>query len=182
MCFASSERTVDVARGNKVRDVMTFIFCRYPAMRVAYIDEIDKDNKDRKKVEYFSVLMKAVKDSDAGQVCSLHFLPMSIEPFIFGNKPCLLRFVRVMWQGCKGAYSHQTWDLIRHECRDDLSVGSSHPLSYPVFCFEQVIYKIKLPGKPILGEGKAENQNHAIIFTRGEALQAIDMNQVQECF
>lgn len=41
----------------------------------------------------------------------------------------------------------------------------------------QVIYKIKLPGKPILGEGKAENQNHAIIFTRGEALQAIDMNQ-----
>jgi callose synthase len=28
-----------------------------------------------------------------------------------------------------------------------------------------------------LGEGKPENQNHAIIFTRGEMLQAIDMNQ-----
>eukprot|EP00250_Pteridium_aquilinum_P011202 c19900_g2_i1 orf=287-6166(-) len=42
---------------------------------------------------------------------------------------------------------------------------------------EQEIYKIKLPGNPILGEGKPENQNHAIIFTRGEALQAIDMNQ-----
>lgn len=42
---------------------------------------------------------------------------------------------------------------------------------------EQEIYKIKLPGRPILGEGKPENQNHAIIFTRGEALQAIDMNQ-----
>ncbi|KAF7036500.1 hypothetical protein CFC21_047150 [Triticum aestivum] len=28
-----------------------------------------------------------------------------------------------------------------------------------------------------IGEGKPENQNHAIIFTRGEALQAIDMNQ-----
>ncbi|KAH7366337.1 hypothetical protein KP509_18G073500 [Ceratopteris richardii] len=42
---------------------------------------------------------------------------------------------------------------------------------------ERVIYKIKLPSKPILGEGKAENQNHAIIFTRREALQAIDMNQ-----
>ncbi|KAI5072192.1 hypothetical protein GOP47_0012298 [Adiantum capillus-veneris] len=42
---------------------------------------------------------------------------------------------------------------------------------------EQVVYKIKLPGQPILGEGKPENQNHAIIFTRGEALQAIDMNQ-----
>ncbi|KAI9074820.1 hypothetical protein K1719_043244 [Acacia pycnantha] len=42
---------------------------------------------------------------------------------------------------------------------------------------EQEIYRIKLPGPAILGEGKPENQNHAIIFTRGEALQAIDMNQ-----
>lgn len=31
-----------------------------------------------------------------------------------------------------------------------------------------------------LGEGKPENQNHAIVFTRGEALQAIDMNQVRQ--
>jgi hypothetical protein len=46
------------------------------------------------------------------------------------------------------------------------------------FCV-QVIYKIKLPGNAILGEGKPENQNHAIIFTRGECLQTIDMNQVQ---
>ncbi|KAG6408203.1 hypothetical protein SASPL_131207 [Salvia splendens] len=30
---------------------------------------------------------------------------------------------------------------------------------------------------PKIGEGKPENQNHAIIFTRGEALQTIDMNQ-----
>ncbi|KMT14382.1 hypothetical protein BVRB_4g071620 [Beta vulgaris subsp. vulgaris] len=42
---------------------------------------------------------------------------------------------------------------------------------------DQVIYRIKLPGPPILGEGKPENQNHAIIFTRGEGLQTIDMNQ-----
>ncbi|PNT72150.1 hypothetical protein BRADI_2g40441v3 [Brachypodium distachyon] len=43
---------------------------------------------------------------------------------------------------------------------------------------EKEIYRIKLPGKPTeIGEGKPENQNHAIIFTRGEALQAIDMNQ-----
>lgn len=40
------------------------------------------------------------------------------------------------------------------------------------------IYRIKLPGAAKLGEGKPENQNHAVIFTRGEALQAIDMNQV----
>lgn len=42
---------------------------------------------------------------------------------------------------------------------------------------DQLIYKIKLPGPALLGEGKPENQNHAIIFTRGEGLQTIDMNQ-----
>lgn len=48
-----------------------------------------------------------------------------------------------------------------------------------MYCSSQEIYRIKLPGKPTdIGEGKPENQNHAIIFTRGEALQTIDMNQV----
>ncbi|CAE5980881.1 unnamed protein product [Arabidopsis arenosa] len=42
---------------------------------------------------------------------------------------------------------------------------------------DQEIYRIKLPGPAKIGEGKPENQNHALIFTRGEALQAIDMNQ-----
>lgn len=39
------------------------------------------------------------------------------------------------------------------------------------------VYRIRLPGNPVLGEGKPENQNSAIIFTRGESLQTIDMNQ-----
>ncbi|PPS17329.1 hypothetical protein GOBAR_AA03240 [Gossypium barbadense] len=44
--------------------------------------------------------------------------------------------------------------------------------------YEREIYRIKLPGPPTkIGEGKPENQNHALIFTRGEALQTIDMNQ-----
>ncbi|PUZ56354.1 hypothetical protein GQ55_5G289200 [Panicum hallii var. hallii] len=43
---------------------------------------------------------------------------------------------------------------------------------------DEEIYRIRLPGKPTdVGEGKPNNQNHAIVFTRGEALQAIDMNQ-----
>ncbi|KAF3452614.1 hypothetical protein FNV43_RR03047 [Rhamnella rubrinervis] len=42
---------------------------------------------------------------------------------------------------------------------------------------DKEIYSIKLPGNPKLGEGKPENQNHAIIFTRGKAIQTIDMNQ-----
>ncbi len=42
---------------------------------------------------------------------------------------------------------------------------------------DRVLYKVRLPGNPILGEGKPENQNHAIVFTRGEHLQTLDMNQ-----
>lgn len=41
----------------------------------------------------------------------------------------------------------------------------------------QEVYRVKLPGNPVVGEGKPENQNHALIFTRGEHVQAIDMNQ-----
>jgi len=40
-----------------------------------------------------------------------------------------------------------------------------------------VLYKVRLPGNPIIGEGKPENQNHAIIFARGECMQTLDMNQ-----
>ncbi|XP_048324045.2 callose synthase 3 [Ziziphus jujuba] len=53
------------------------------------------------------------------------------------------------------------------------SIDSSDPLQN----LDEVIYRIKLPGPAIQGEGKPENQNHAIIFTRGEGLQTIDMNQ-----
>ena len=51
-------------------------------------------------------------------------------------------------------------------------------MRYVLFCPVKEIYRIKLPGPAKLGEGKPENQNHAIIFTRGEALRTIDMNQV----
>ena len=38
-------------------------------------------------------------------------------------------------------------------------------------------YRVELPGQPILGNGKSDNQNHAIIFSRGNIIQAIDANQ-----
>ncbi|XP_007014816.2 PREDICTED: callose synthase 3 isoform X1 [Theobroma cacao] len=57
------------------------------------------------------------------------------------------------------------------------AVPKSSDSSEPVQNLDQEIYRIKLPGPAILGEGKPENQNHAIIFTRGEGLQTIDMNQ-----
>ena len=45
------------------------------------------------------------------------------------------------------------------------------------------LYRVRLPTNRfssrgvIIGEGKPENQNHAVIFCFGEALQTIDMNQ-----
>ncbi|GJT10544.1 callose synthase 9 [Tanacetum coccineum] len=42
---------------------------------------------------------------------------------------------------------------------------------------EKEVYSIELPGQFKLGEGKPENQNHAIVFTRGNAVQTIHMNQ-----
>ncbi|KAG2675087.1 hypothetical protein I3760_13G168800 [Carya illinoinensis] len=67
-------------------------------------------------------------------------------------------------------------DKIYFSClvKADLSKSDS---SDPAQNLDQDIYRIKLPGPAILGEGKPENQNHAIIFTRGEGLQTIDMNQ-----
>ncbi|KAK8637221.1 hypothetical protein V6N13_064645 [Hibiscus sabdariffa] len=60
--------------------------------------------------------------------------------------------------------------------------GKSQKVYYSVLVkgvdnLDQEIYRIKLPGTAKLGEGKPENQNHALVFTRGEALQTIDMNQ-----
>lgn len=45
-------------------------------------------------------------------------------------------------------------------------------------------FRIRLSGNPILGDGKADNQNHAVIFHRGEFIQTIDANQdnyIEEC-
>ncbi|KAF7338305.1 Glycosyltransferase family 48 protein [Mycena venus] len=45
-------------------------------------------------------------------------------------------------------------------------------------------FRVELPGNPILGDGKSDNQNHAIVFYRGEYLQLIDANQdnyLEEC-
>ena len=37
--------------------------------------------------------------------------------------------------------------------------------------------RVALPGMPILGEGKPENQNLGLTFTRGTKLMVVDMNQ-----
>ncbi|XP_034701609.1 callose synthase 7 [Vitis riparia] len=67
--------------------------------------------------------------------------------------------------------------------REDTVGGRAEKAYYSVLVkggdkLDEEVYRIKLPGPPTeIGEGKPENQNHAIIFTRGEAVQTIDMNQ-----
>ncbi|KAH9567529.1 hypothetical protein CY35_03G031500 [Sphagnum magellanicum] len=76
----------------------------------------------------------------------------------------------------------RTYKGLRIAYVDEVKVGSEiHYFSVlvkydPIIQEEVEIYRVRLPG-PFIGEGKPENQNHAIIFTRGDALQTIDMNQ-----
>ncbi|TGZ80200.1 glucan synthase [Ascodesmis nigricans] len=45
-------------------------------------------------------------------------------------------------------------------------------------------FRVQLSGNPILGDGKSDNQNHSVIFYRGEYIQLIDANQdnyLEEC-
>ncbi|XP_008229065.1 PREDICTED: callose synthase 12 [Prunus mume] len=81
-------------------------------------------------------------------------------------------------------YLMKTNEALRVAYLDEVSTGRDEKEYYSVLVkFDQKlekeveIYRIKLPGPLKLGEGKPENQNHAIIFTRGDAVQTIDMNQ-----
>ncbi|XP_062007605.1 callose synthase 12-like [Rosa rugosa] len=81
-------------------------------------------------------------------------------------------------------YLMKTNEALRIAYVDEVSTGRDEKEYYSVLVKydnqlekEVEIYRIKLPGPLKLGEGKPENQNHAIIFTRGDAVQTIDMNQ-----
>lgn len=80
----------------------------------------------------------------------------------------------------------RTYTGLRIAYVDEIPVAAQNTKEYysvlvkydPVLEKEVEIYRIQLPGPLKLGEGKPENQNHALIFTRGDAVQTIDMNQV----
>ncbi|KAJ9170954.1 hypothetical protein P3X46_019013 [Hevea brasiliensis] len=81
-------------------------------------------------------------------------------------------------------YLMKTNEALRVAYVDEVNTGRDEKEYYSVLVKydqqldkEVEIYRIKLPGPLKLGEGKPENQNHALIFTRGDAVQTIDMNQ-----
>jgi len=67
------------------------------------------------------------------------------------------------------SYRHAKGEMMYYS----VLIKSNNPTNNSV----KEVYRVKLPGNPVMGEGKPENQNHALIFTRGRYLQAIDMNQ-----
>lgn len=87
------------------------------------------------------------------------------------------------------AYIEETWTLndtddekqgepIYYSCLIDGSCPKLPSMRRQPRC------RVRLPGNPILGDGKSDNQNHAIIFSRGEYLQLVDANQdnyLEEC-
>jgi len=75
-------------------------------------------------------------------------------------------------------------EVLRVACVDEVRIARDDVRYFSVLVKydqdlqrEVEIYRVRLPGPLKLGEGKPENQNHALIFTRGEAVQTIDMNQ-----
>lgn len=88
----------------------------------------------------------------------------------------ILRLMKT-YPGLRIAYADERTSRI-----DDMDVNQYYSVLVkydPMMEKEVEIYRIQLPGPLKLGEGKPENQNHALIFTRGDAVQTIDMNQVR---
>ncbi len=141
---------------------LSCLLCRYDSLRIAYVDTV-KEMKDGRiaSMTYYSKLIKA-DPSGGNQVWGRKKKNTEIwkHTFSFWQIGCF----------CILYFSVTLWTHITYSNRVLGVVGGLFLL--------QEIYSIKLPGKVFLGEGKAENQNHAIIFTRGDALQKIDMNQV----
>jgi len=82
------------------------------------------------------------------------------------------------------AYLLETYKGLRIAYVDEVGSGPDMQYFSVLVKYDRVaqkeveIFRVQLPGPLKLGEGKPENQNHALIFTRGDAVQTIDMNQV----
>lgn len=79
----------------------------------------------------------------------------------------------------KSEYDDKTRDMIYYSCLTNGNASKD-----PETRIRDPIFKVRLSGNPILGDGKSDNQNHSIIFYRGEYIQVVDANQdnyLEEC-
>jgi len=141
----------------KAKDIELLLH-RFPLLRVAYIDELRVNRSGA--VAYYSCLVKAAAPRDsAAAAAAAKFLKED--------------------SGGSSDRPLQTASAPAHVAAPEKSAsgGRAAPPPPPPKADIVEIYRVRLPGNPVIGEGKPENQSHAIVFTRGECLQTIDMNQ-----
>ncbi|XP_062184545.1 callose synthase 7-like [Phragmites australis] len=140
-------------------------------------DKADLDKLDHDEIVKSSREARAIADIKFTYVVSCQAYGMQRISKDHKDRDCYLKILNLM----------TTYPSLRVAYIDEVEAPTDNGMTktyYSVLVkgagrkYDQEIYRIKLPGEPTnIGERKPENQNHAIIFTRGEALQAIDMNQ-----
>ncbi|KAK7333639.1 hypothetical protein VNO80_30416 [Phaseolus coccineus] len=163
--FFANSLFMNMPKAPKVRDMLSFsVLTPYFEEDVLYSDEeLNKENEDGISILFYLTKIYPVYGSQK----------RSKNP---RDRSCYNNILNLMLTNpaLRVAYIDET-----EETKD----GKSQKVYYSVLVkggdkYDEEIYRIKLPGPPtVIGEGKLENQNHAIVFTRGEALQTIDMNQ-----
>lgn len=140
------------------RTVNGMMYCEKALRLLANLERLDEDTTNDLMGEKFGYIvscqvygnMKRNQDPKADDIeALLHRFPHLRVAYIDN--------IRINRAGASVFYSV----LVKSDCKGGI----------------QEIYRVRLPGNPVIGEGKPENQNHAMIFTRGEFLQTIDMNQ-----
>eukprot|EP00929_Paragymnodinium_shiwhaense_P124245 TRINITY_DN9934_c0_g1_i4.p1 TRINITY_DN9934_c0_g1~~TRINITY_DN9934_c0_g1_i4.p1 ORF type:complete len:1562 (+),score=318.73 TRINITY_DN9934_c0_g1_i4:644-4687(+) len=149
--------------------------CLYhPALQALYEAQGDIRSKlahpgvwDPAEIVTCLVAMQQYKTSDADQIAATNVM--------FEKFPSCLK-VAYIDDVLKGA--NQTLDRVHEnqDCRYFSCLLDATCQQTPDG-FRIPRYRIELPGFPILGDGKGDNQNHAIIFSRGSYIQCIDANQ-----
>ncbi|XP_042483728.1 callose synthase 7-like [Macadamia integrifolia] len=146
------------------------------AKDTAIFDGYRTVNSNHKEQTPFSAHSQAVADMKFTYVVSCQIYGQQKKSSDARDRSCYQNILNLMLQypSLRVAYIDE---------REESVNGKTEKFYYSVLLkggdkYDEEIYRIKLPGPPTaIGEGKPENQNHAIIFTRGEALQTIDMNQ-----
>lgn len=153
-----TRRWASIRAQTLTRTVTGMMYCEKALRLLANLERLDEDTTKDLMGEKFGYVvscqvygnMKRNQDSKADDIDSL----MHRYPHL---RVAYIDSVRVNRSGASVFYSV----LVKSDQKGKI----------------QEIYRVRLPGNPVIGEGKPENQNHAMIFTRGEFVQTIDMNQ-----
>ncbi|KAL0449818.1 UNVERIFIED_CONTAM: Callose synthase 5 [Sesamum latifolium] len=179
IAFFSNSLFMDMPRAPRVRKMLSFsIFTPYYSEETLYSkSDLEMENEDGVSIIYY--LQKIYPDEWNNFMERLNCKGSEI----WENEENILQLRH--WASLRGQTLSRTVIHLFVAYIDEVEEregGKNQKVYYSVLIkavenLDQEIYRIKLPGSAKIGEGKPENQNHAIVFTRGEAIQTIDMNQ-----